>query len=343
MRVALDATYSIDTYPTGIAVYSRELIAGLARSYPDDQILCCYRPKQLRRSSALPFPNARRRLLLPPLPTFRADLFHALNQRVDRRPSNRVVATFHDLFVMTGEYSSPEFRARFTQQARHAAANSDLIIAVSEFTGRQVHDLLRVERSRIVAIPHGVHEARLPTMAEKEKMILSVGALQVRKNVIRLVAAFEATPPDWTLVLAGSPSGYKAADILARVEHSSCRDRIRVTGYVSEHDLAALYSRAAIFAFPSLAEGFGIPVLEAMAHGLPVVTSRGSALEEVAGDAALLVDPEQTDEIAAALLLLIENSDLRRTLAERGRLRARLYPWERAIRATHSAYEEVIG
>ncbi len=310
--------------------------------YSLDEFLCCYRPKQFRRSTALPFPNAQRRLLLPPMPTFRADLFHGLNQRVDRRQAKRVISTFHDLFVLTGEYSSPEFRVRFAEQARRAAANSDFIIAVSEFTANQVHQLLGVERSRIVVIPHGVHAASFETPARREKMVLSVGAIQIRKNIGRLVDAFESTPEDWTLVLAGAPSGYRAAEILERIERSRCRDRIRVTGYVTPQELQRLYSRASIFAFPSLAEGFGIPVLEAMAHGVPVMTSQGSALEEVAGDAALLVDPEQTEEIASALFRLTHDADLRATLVDRGHTRAQRYSWEQAARLTHEAYETAL-
>lgn len=279
--------------------------------------------------------------MLPPLRTFRAELFHALNQRVDRRPARRVLSTFHDLFVMTGEYSSPEFRARFTKQARRAAATSDSIIAVSQFTANQVHDLLGVERSRIQVVPHGVHPAA-GREGVREKMILSVGAIQIRKNVARLVRAFETMPEDWILALAGSPSGYGAAGILGEIERSKCRDRIRVTGYVSEQELQRLYSRASIFAFPSLAEGFGIPVLEAMAHAVPVVTSKGSALEEVAGDAALLVDPEQPEEIAGALKRLVEEEDLRKTLEKRGLERAKLYSWEQAVRSTRGVYEEML-
>ncbi len=342
MRIALDATYSIDSHPTGIAVYSRELIAGLSRIYVEDEFFPCYRPKQFRHSTRILSPNAHRRLLLPPLPTFRAEVFHALNQRVDRRQAKRVLSTFHDLFVITSEYSSPEFRARFAEQARRAAAHSDFIIAVSQFTANQVHDLLGVERSRIQVIPHGVHEAPTEATGGREKIILCVGALQIRKNVARLVEAFESAPQDWILVLAGSASGYGAVEILGRIDHSRCRDRIRITGYVTERELQRLYSRASIFAFPSLAEGFGIPVLEAMAHGVPVVTSKGSALEEVAGDAALLVDPEQADEIAGALALLIQDEDLRATLEGRGRARAAMYTWERSVRSTHGVYEELM-
>jgi glycosyltransferase involved in cell wall biosynthesis len=354
VRVALDATYSVDPQPSGIAVYSRELLSGLAEAHPEDEFLFCYRPKQWAHAPRLSFPNARRRLLQPPFRTFHADVFHALNQRVDRRPARKVVSTFHDLFVMTGEYSSPEFRARFTDQARRAAENSDLIIAVSEFTANQVSSLFRVERSRIRVIPHGVrrpaelHDAQQDS--RRETMILFVGALQIRKNVVRLIEAFErvagsfrdekAVENQWRLLLAGAPSGYQSGEILARIEESSCRNRIELAGYVSESDLEGLYSRASIFALPSLDEGFGIPVLEAMASGVPVVTSNRSALVEVAGDAALLVDPYAVDELECALKRLMKDRRLRGKLSDLGRARAKCYTWDRAVHATYSVYQE---
>jgi glycosyltransferase involved in cell wall biosynthesis len=342
VQIALDATYSVDPHPSGIAVYSREIVSGLAAAYPQDDFFHCYRVKQWKHAPRIAVSNVRRRLLLPPLPNFRADLFHGLNQRVDRRPARFVASTFHDLFVMTGDYSSPSFRARFTEQARTAARNSDFVIAVSSFTAAQVADLLRYERSRIEVIPHGV---RLPldVSTGRENMILSVGALQLRKNIVRLVAAFERLPRCWRLMLAGAPTGYGAAGILERIAASPARERISVTGYVAAPELERLYGRASIFAFPSLDEGFGIPVLEAMAHGTPVVTSNRSALPETAGDAAWLVDPYETDQIHSALAKLAGDPDLRNQLSAKGRARAALFSWEKAVGATHRVYERLLG
>lgn len=343
MRIALDASYAVDRHPSGIAVYSREMLAGLTAAHSEDHFLFCYRPKQFRHAPAPARPNIHRRVLLPPLATFKADIFHALNQRVDKRPARKVASTFHDLFVLTEEYSSPEFRARFSEQARVAAVNSDIIITVSEFTAKQVNSLLRVPRERIRVVSHGV---RIPANSEspriRDKVVLFVGALQTRKNIIRLVEAFEATPGDWRLVLAGASNGYGAEQILQRIEASRCRDRIRVTGYISPAELQKLYSVASVFAFPSLAEGFGIPVLEAMAHGVPVITSNESALAEVAGNAAYLVDPRRTDEIEEALKRFMEDSELRERYADLGRKRALLFSWERAVSETYAVYEELL-
>lgn len=342
MRVALDATYSVDSQPSGIAIYSQHLLHGLATHYPADKFTYCYRPKQFFKAPSHELPNTSKAILLPRLPTFRAEIFHALNQRVDRRRTRRVVSTFHDLFVMTAEYSSQDFRERFTRQAGEAAQRSDLLIAVSEFTARQVSDLLNVERSRIRVIPHGVAvPANTPKIARAE-IVLFVGALQTRKNVTRLVEAFETLPPSWRLILAGAPSGYQAEQILDRINASPARERIEVTGYIAREKLGDLFARASIFAFPSLDEGFGIPVLEAMAWGLPVITSNNSALVELGRDAALLVDPLSVQEIAGALSSLAVSTSLRKTLAAAGKLRAKEFTWEAAFEKTYAVYSELL-
>lgn len=252
-----------------------------------------------------------------------------------------MIVTFHDLFVMTGEYSTPEFRARFTQQAREAAARADTIIAVSEFTASQVEALLNVERSRIRVVHHGAHMPKPAAdfAAPRERIILSVGVIQARKNIARLVEAFERLPADWRLVLAGG-QGYGAAQILARIERSPARARIEVAGYVPDAQLDRLYRRASIFAFPSLAEGFGIPVLEAMAYGLPVVTSNNSALREVGEGVALLVDPEQTGDIESSLRKLTDDRDLRVRLGELGKQKVQRSGWTEAARRTWEIYRE---
>lgn len=350
MFVALDATYLVDPHPSGIAIYSRELLDGLALTHPDDRFLHLYRLKQYRRTTRPAFSNVQSRLMIPPLPAtipwLRPDIFHALNQRVDQRLARHVTSTFHDLFVMTGEYSSPEFRRRFTAQARAAAQRSDLVIAVSEFTKDQLVSYLKVEPQRVRVIPHGVHTPdEPPPLDRREKIILCVGALQVRKNITRLVEAFESLPfklrEDWKLVLAGSTAGFGAAEIVRRIERSSAAPQIQLRGYVTESDLSELYRTALIFAFPSLDEGFGIPVLEAMANGLPVLTSNRSALPQVGGDAAVLIDPYDSNSIAQGLSDLMNKHELREKIRLLGMTRAKLFPWSRTIEETYAVYSEL--
>jgi glycosyltransferase involved in cell wall biosynthesis len=174
-----------------------------------------------------------------------------------------------------------------------------------------------------------------------------VGAIQRRKNVARLVKAFESLPPmpenPWRLALAGAADGYGADRELRAVEESPRRANIDVLGYVSTAQLENLYLRARIFAFPSLDEGFGMPVLEAMAHGVPVITSNRSALPEVAGDAALLIRPDDTAAIADALLRLTTSEESRNDLARRGLARAGEFTWGSAMECTWKIYQELRG
>ena len=282
-------------------------------------------------------PNASRRLLRG-LPS--VDLFHALNQRVDAR-ARRTVTTYHDLFVMTGDYSSPDFRVRFAAQARQAAAASDAIIAVSRFTANHVRDLLGVDEARIHVVPHGVQmPSALPQ--RREPMILFAGVIQRRKNFARVVKAFETMPPEWRLVVAGAKEGYGAQQELSAVEQSPRRAAIQLVGHVTRDQLNGLFSRASVFAFPSLDEGFGMPILEAMAHGVPVVTSNISAMPEVAGDAALLVDPTSVEQIAEAFQTLIIDGALRNELVTRGLARAREFTWEKAAEQTWAVYQDLL-
>lgn len=315
------------------------MLHGLAASHGEARYCFYYRPHRFLRSLGERAPS--RRLLLDRLPP-RCDLFHGLNQRLPEAPMRRSVCTFHDLFVITGDYSTPEFRSRFQAQAKAAAERADVIIAVSAFTARQIRDCLGVEAGRIRVIPHGARRppASLPAVS-RENVILHVGAIQKRKNIARLVRAFERTPAGWKLILAGS-FGFGAAEIMDAIEASPRHADIEVPGYVDDGTLEAFYARASIFAFPSLDEGFGMPVLDAMARGVPVLTSDRSALPEVAGDAALLVDPEDSDAIASSLIRLIRDEDLRRDLTHRGAARAKQFSWGNAVEETWMVYRELL-
>jgi glycosyltransferase involved in cell wall biosynthesis len=343
LTVVIDATYSIGDEISGIGVYSREIIARLAERLADQTVLLAYRPHRVLRALRTPVPpRCKRRILWDTRRVRGADLIHGLNQRLPEVRYPLAVSTFHDLFVLTGDYSTAEFRTRFTKQAREAAARSDRIIAVSHFTAGLVIELLGVERSRVTVIPHGVRPRPPDVKPARERLILHVGAIQKRKNLVRLVKAFERLPSDWRLVLAGG-SGYGAGDVLAAIASSPARGRIGVPGYLDAAALEDLYARASLLGFPSLDEGFGIPILEAMAWGVPVLTSRRSALPEVAGDAALYADPLNLEEIAGQLRRLTDDEHLRASLAEAGRRRAAQFSWERTAAATVGLYQELLG
>jgi len=342
LNLALDATYSLGDALSGVGLYSHEILFGLASAHSEVRFDYCYRWQRYWRSWRVKLPaNARRRLLAEPLGPRHAALFHGLNQRLPRIPLRRAIVTFHDLFVLTGEYATAEFRTRFAEQARDAAERAAALITVSEFTKSQVVSLLGVDPDKVYPIHHGTRPLEFPVLP-RERIILNVGAIQTRKNIARLVEAFESVEPDWRLVLAGS-YGYGSEAILARIGRSPAAERISVVGYVPPADLASWYAKAQIFAFPSLDEGFGMPVLEAMAASVPVITSNRSALPEVAGDAAVLVDPEDTEALAGALRSLTSDPELRRELIRRGTERAGLFTWERAVCQTWEVYRKVLG
>lgn len=342
MRIALDASYSLDKALSGVGVYSREILNGLAQLEPEYQFEWFFRFRRYWKSrrDASP-PNVTRHILADIWGDRSAPLFHGLNQRLPRRRFRRQVATFHDLFVLSGEYSTPEFRERFARQAREAATAADLIIAVSHFTASQVRDLLGVSAARVRVVHHGITPRILPN-APRENIVLCVGAIQRRKNQATLVRAFRALPENWSLVLAGS-QGYYASEALREVANSPCVDRIVITGYVSDSELAGLYARARIFAFPSLDEGFGMPVLEAMAAGIPVVSGNRSALPEVCGAAAILVDPENEEELAAALRRIASDEDTAGEMIRAGGERAKSFDWRTAVEKTAAVYRELLG
>jgi len=179
-----------------------------------------------------------------------------------------------------------------------------------------------------------------------ERFVLYVGTLEPRKNLVRLVRAVARLNQEvgvvCGLVLVG-PRGWKDEAILTAVAEARRVTTVRLVGYVPLEDVRALYNLAAVFAFPSLYEGFGLPILEAMACGAPVITSRGGALEEVAGDAALLVNPTDESEIISALASVLCNADLAMTLRAAGLARAAQFDWRRTAQETIALYRECVA
>ncbi len=354
--IGIDAGNCFDRPPTGVAAYARNLTSHLARAHPDQHFRWFFRSNRYFRTfgSRLP-PNVKRRLLEESALLWTARglrLFHGLNQRLPNGLRVPKVVTYHDLFAMTGDYSTEDFRERFSRLARETAERADHIVAVSAHTAEQVASRLGYSRSRITVVHHGTARLEVPPPASREAIlrdigvsrpfVLQVGTLQVRKNVERIVAAFEVAGGSAELVLAGS-HGYGADGILARIERSRARDRIRLVGHVSNDVRASLYASAEALLFPSLEEGFGLPVVEAFSVGLPVIGSDVSAIPEVAGEAAILVDPLDTDAIAGALQRVLGDPAVRDELRRKGLERSAHFSWERCARETWDVYEACWG
>ena len=264
--------------------------------------------------------------------TARADVFHASTMiaHPPRRP--KLTATIHDMtcWLMPELHPAANLRAErtFADLLKRAAR----LIAVSESTKNDAVRVLGLIPEKIAVIHSGIADSFFDAdpgdvrrrYSLPRPFVLALGTIEPRKNIDALLDAFEALPPDlraeFDLVVAG-PMGWASGKTAARLQ------KYRYLGYVPERDLVPLTSAAAVFAYPSLYEGFGFPVVQAMAAGVPVVTSNVSSLPEIAGDAALLVDPRSLAELRDALVRLLESPDLRAACAARGRRRAERFRW----------------
>jgi glycosyltransferase involved in cell wall biosynthesis len=278
-----------------------------------------------------------------------ADIFHATN--LIRRPPRRskLTATIHDLTSFLMPELHPRANVRADRSFVELARAADRLIAVSAHTRDDAVKVLRVPADKITVIHSGVSDAFFdPEAAAVEQVreryglhrpfVLFVGTIEPRKNLDLLIGAFQDLPPStreaFELVIAG-PSGWALPETKARLRSA------RYLGYIPEPDLAPLTAAATVFAYPSLYEGFGFPVAQAMAAGVPVVTSNVSSLPEVAGDAAVLVDPRSQSDLAGAMCRLLDSQELRTEMARRGRLRAREFRWDRCAARSLEFFKDV--
>jgi glycosyltransferase involved in cell wall biosynthesis len=257
------------------------------------------------------------------------------------------VVTIHDLAFLEDESNFTRRGMTFFKRGLELAlADADLVHAPSDATARD-SVAAGFDKDKVRVVPLGfetstVSEDEIAAVRARYNLdkpyVLWTGTIEPRKNLTALVEGFERSGTDRTLVLAG-PSGWN--EDVDRVI-ASVADRTKVLGFLPRHDLDALYAGADLFAWPSLKEGFGFPVLEAMAQGTPVITSRGTSTEELAGDAALLVDPTDVDQIAAAIADVLQDESLARKLSEAGRARVKGYSWASTARGLQDMYRELL-
>jgi glycosyltransferase involved in cell wall biosynthesis len=363
MRIGIDISRIAATARTGTEQYTYELLAALGRRDPRN----AYTLYTNRLPATLPplRPNfALRRIPLarlwthlrlsaevalhPPDTLFIPAHVIPLGARLAR--NTRLVVTIHDL----GYLHVPEAHTRAqrlqlritTAWSTHIAA---AVIAISQATKADLVRLAGIPAEKITVVHHGVSPRfaqSQPTDIRRNGPLLAhlgqnpyflyVGTIQPRKNLVRLIEAFALATqadPRWHLVLVGK-QGWLSGPIMQRINELGLTQRVIITGYLPDAEIPALLAGATAFVFPSLYEGFGMPVLEAMAAGIPVLTSNSSALPEVAGDAAILVDPLDTQAIAAGIQRLAHDADLRALLRERGLARAALFTWDRCADQT---------
>lgn len=286
------------------------------------------------------------------------DLFHATNYVTPRAPGVPMVVTVHDLTLLRHpELGTPALR-RLVERTAGSVREATRVIADSEATRRDLVELLGASPAAVHVVPLGcdarfspgdVAAARRAVATELRidaPFVLHVGTIEPRKNLPALLSAFARARRTrglrQLLVLAGAP-GWGVEPVRARIEAEGLADVVRLTGPVTDAQLLMLYRAADLFTFPSLYEGFGLPVLEAMACGTPVVTADVAALPEVAGDAALIVDPRNEAVLAEAIDRGLHDVDLRARLQAAGLARAARFTWERCAAATLAVYDETLG
>jgi glycosyltransferase involved in cell wall biosynthesis len=353
---------------TGVSRYIAELVAALPAALPDDDLLL-----YARRGEQIPpgvrlvpapgrtvDPLARivwETVALPVLTRRgRLDLFHGTVNTLPPFLPCPAIVTVHDLALLRWPEQVPRRRHAFLSRAiPRAVRQARWVIAVSEATKQDVVRTFGIPPERVLVTPLGVdarfrpaEPGRLAAFRERHGLsdpyLLWVGTLEPRKNLPRLLEAFAQLGSEipHRLVLVG-PEGWRTGELAATLERLALGDRVRFTGFVSNEVLPLWYAPADLFLFPSLYEGFGLPILEAMACGTPVVTSNVSSMPEVGGDAACYADPESADAIAAAIRRVLNDPELRATMRARGLERAAGFTWARTADLTAAAYRQALA
>ena len=375
MRIAFDYTAGI-RQRAGVGNYVRNLVTAMLQQDTRNEytFLTSGRPTRER-----PFPQAQnvrgRSIFIPDrylniiwyrwrLPLYatyfsgHADLFHGPDFALP--PSGkrlRKVVTVHDLaFLDYPEYAVPELASYLMKIVPEALAAADVVCTVSDEVSRTLIKHFHTPPAKLVVIPNGVNSYFLritdPVLLNatrhkyglKHPLVLAVGTLEPRKNHAGLIRAFYKAQKEKhgpaMLALAGG-KGWLYEETEQLVQELHLEKNVCFLGRVSEHELITLYSLADVFAYPSFAEGFGVPPLEAMACGAPVIASNTTALPDVVGDAALLVDPRDPGALAQALNRIIGDTALQEDLRQKGYQRAKQFTWAEAARKQLSVYQRL--
>ncbi len=368
MRIGFDAKRAF-LNSSGLGNYSRYVISGLSGMFPDNEYLL-YTPG--RKNYAPPDgtrvlgPGTAVSRLLPSLwrtlwlagdaEADAVDLFHGLSNEIpfgSSRRSFRTCVTIHDLIFLRMPHLYPAtdrsiYRLKTSLAVRHA----DHIIATSEQTKRDLVEILSADPERISVVYQGCQPrfynpaGNLETERVKKKydlpeqFLFYVGTIEKRKNLLRVAEALSIGNLDIPVIAAGRKTAYAT-----EVENFAVKKKLnhfRLIGEVPAEDLPAMYQLASVFIYPSIYEGFGIPVLEALNSGTPVITSSGGCLEESGGEGALLVNPYASDEIADAIVRILDSQDLREALIRKGRSHALQFRDEITIPRLYDVYKKCL-
>jgi len=336
MKILVDGRVLRDEFFTGVQCYTQQLLKSFDRLGVPYDIAS---PKSNNRC----LQHIWEHLSLPDKARFYDLLFCPGNISPTWKPKNlKIVVSIHDLsFMYFKNVYKSLFRFYYNFTIPKIIKVADKIITVSNTERETIMESFPRYAKKIVSIHNGIDEIFLSseTILEKENYLLYVGSLNPRKNLQGVIEAFlqiaEGIPHK--LVIVGVNTG---AFKKTRTKDS---DRIKFLGFVNQEYLVQLYRNAAVFVFPSLYEGFGLPLLEAMACGCPVITSNISSLPEVAGDSAIMIDPYDVNAMANAMYNVLTNESLRQEMIKKGLQRIKLFSWEKAAKETLKVFEEVCG
>jgi len=373
MRVGLDGSPLSDLL-TGIGHYTFELGRALAVNYPSDQFQLIspkpFHPQIVEQIERDRLPNLE--FVKPESSTIRGrwwsfdlprylkraglDLFHGTNYEIPLWRRRHTVVTVHDLSsLLHPELHRKPLARRMRLRLPLAAKMAKAVITPTEAVKRELCSHLNVKPEKVTAIHEAPRECFRPMSPDEsfgtrtrlgveDDFLLFVGTLEPRKNLLTLLKAIAEVLRDTRfrpqLIIAGG-EGWLMEETFRFVRAAGIADRVRLIGYVNDDALRALYSSCRAFVYPSLYEGFGLPPLEAMACGAPVIASRIAALAETIGDAAMLVDPLDVHSLAVAITDVCENEKQRERLIAAGPAHAAKFSWEKAARLTYEVYREV--
>lgn len=375
MRICVDISPAVHRR-AGLGRYAQKLLEHLLRLDDENQYLVFYH--QPRRAVVSPPLDSLPRLTFPtsakpwrmsvllahflriPMDRLLPDvqIFHATDHLLPPLRRARTVFTIHDLiFRFYPQYHLPLNRWFLSLMIPRFLQAADAIIAISHHTKRDVMRLYGVDEAKIQVIHEGVDADFRPQPPERiaevrgrhhlpRQYILYVGTIEPRKNLGALLEAYlllkqRARGVQVPKLAIVGKKGWLYGGFFRRLRETGLEKETVLTGYVPDEDLPAIYSGALFFVYPSFYEGFGLPVLEAMACGVPVICSQASSLPEVAGEAALLVNPHDVGELAEAMMRLLTDEEMRRRLRGEGLKRAALFTWEEAARRTLRVYRRL--
>jgi len=368
VRIGIDARL-IFYHQAGIGQYILRLTQALAQIARDDAFILFTSRKD--KTIHIPQPNVRQQPLWTPshyrferitlsveLAPFALDVLHSPDFIPPRWTRCPTVITVHDLAFLRYPRFLTRASARYYGQVDLAARQATHIIAVSQSTKRDLINLLGVPESKITVIYEAAHPLFAPmdkTRAREfvrrlynlpDEFVLFVGTIEPRKNLPTLLRAFKRLRDNYKMQLPLVIAGYRGwlvEEVDQALAEVQLGDALRFLGSVRNEELVYLYNAASLFVLPSFYEGFGLPPLEAMACGTPVIVSNVSSLPEVVGDAALLVAPDDVEGLAVAMARVLTDETLRNELRDKGLARARTFSWERAARETLAVYRQTMS